>query len=201
MNEGTRSRLHDMRCLRSLLCVLALCSAVALGQSPVPAGNPGASQSEVVMTKLFPPVYPPLARAALVEGDVRLSVKVRTDGTVESARIVVGNPLLQYGALQSAQQSTFECRGCTEPVNSYEMVYSFQLVGKCCPTNEDSVNSTHELTPAVGASQSGNQVHVIAQRGCLCGGDISMVRVPKVRSPKCLYLWQCAYSKKAGGWQ
>jgi TonB family protein len=195
------AKLHRMRHSKFLVYALAFVCSAALGQAPAQDASSNAAQSEVVITNLFPPVYPPLARAARVEGDVRLLVKIKTDGTVESARIVVGNPLLQYGALQSAQQSTFECRACTEPVNSYEMIYSFQLVGKCCPTNEDSVNSTDELTPAVGVSQSGNQVHVVAQLGCLRGGDISMVRVPKVRSPKCLYLWRCAYSKEAGGWK
>lgn len=181
-----------------MVYALAFVCSAALGQAPTQDASSNAAQSGVVITNLFPPIYPPLARTARVEGDVRLLVSVRTDGTVGSVQIVGGNQLLQYSAVQSAQQSKFECRGCTEPVTSYEMVYSFQLVGQHCPGEKDSVNTAQ--TPRLGVSQSQNHVSLVGEESCI-GVCYAVIRVPKVRSAKCLYLWRCAYSKEAGGWK
>jgi len=195
-----RAKLHRMRHSKFLVYALAFVCSAAFGQARAQDASSNATQSGVVITNLSPPIYPPLARSARVEGDVRLSVGVRTDGTVGSVQIVGGNQLLQYSAAQSVQQSKFECRGCTEPVTFYEMIYSFQLLAKHCPGEQDSVSNTPEDTRQPGISQSGNRVTVAAERGCI-GVCVAMIRVPKVRSPKCLYLWRCAYSKEAGGWK
>lgn len=157
------------------------------------------AQSGVITTNLLPPVYPPLARTARIEGDVRVSLAIGTDGEVKSANIVSGNQLLQQAALQSAQQSKFECRGCTESA-TYEMAYSFRLIAENCEGHQDSVSNVPKETRRPGVSQSANRVIVVAETPCPIA-DVVMLRLPKVRSPKCLYLWKCAYPKKGGGWQ
>jgi hypothetical protein len=40
--------------------------------------------SGVILSKLSPPVYPPLARQTMIGGDVTVKVSLRPDGTVES---------------------------------------------------------------------------------------------------------------------
>src|SRR5690348_15390672 len=82
------------------------------------ASSHAATRGSVVISNLSPPVYPPLARTARIEGDVRLSLVISLEGGVISASVVSGNQLLQQAALQSAQQSKFECRGCTASVTS-----------------------------------------------------------------------------------
>jgi TonB family protein len=189
-----------MNHLRFLFCATALALSVPLNYALAQdALSNGATQNEVVIANLFPPVYPPLARSARIEGDVQLSLVIGAEGEMRSANIVSGNQLLQQAALQSAQQSKFVCRECTESV-SYEMVYSFQLIAKHCPGEQDSMSNATDDIRQPGVSQSGNRVIVVAERGCI-GVCYSVIRVPKVRSPKCLYLWRCAYAKKGGGWQ
>ena len=81
--------------------------------------------NDVVLTKLSSPIYPQLARQARIAGDVKIQVQVRRDGSVASADAVSGHPMLKPAALASAQNSTFECRGCTEELTSYSMTYTF----------------------------------------------------------------------------
>jgi TonB family protein len=94
----------------------------ALAQSPASSDTP---QTAVVLTKLSPPVYPPLARQARITGDVKVQVMIRKDGSVESVEITSGHPLLKQAALESAQRSTFECRDCSAQGTSSSLIYTF----------------------------------------------------------------------------
>jgi len=117
--EPIRFRLCCMR-WRSLIPMLAFASAGSLSYPVLDnslahaSAQSDAAQNEVVLAKLSRPVYPLLARRTWVRGDVNLLLQIRRDGSVESAVIVSGHHLLQQAALESAQQSQFECRGCTE---------------------------------------------------------------------------------------
>jgi len=150
----------------------------------------GTLQSEVVLVNLSSPVYPPLARATRISGDVHLSLGIRRDGSVESALVVRGHPLLQQAVLESAQQSQFECRGCTETVTSYSLVYTFQLADHC-PTakNDPSKDVLQGGKSRAQVIQSQNHVTVIDEPSWCDPG----VRFKKVRSSKCLYLWRCGW--------
>ena len=103
----------------------------AFAQALAPAQTP---QPEVILTKLSPPVYPPLARQARIAGEVRVEVSIRKDGTLAPARLLSGHPMLAPAALESAKQSTFECRTCVEPLTTYLLTYTFELKddGDCC---------------------------------------------------------------------
>src|SRR5579863_1317312 len=86
----------------------------------------GAQQGKVVVSKLSLPVYPPLAQQAHISGNVELTIRVRPDGSVESARLVSGHPMLARAALDSAKQSHFECHGCGDAI-TYSFTYKFQI--------------------------------------------------------------------------
>jgi TonB family protein len=86
-----------------------------------------ASQTGVVLLKLAPPIYPPLARQARITGDVRLQLLIRRDGSVESAEVVSGHPMLKQGALESARKSTFECKNCQKDTSPYLLTYTFAI--------------------------------------------------------------------------
>ena len=204
--EPIRFRLSCMR-LRSLILMLAFASAGSLSYPVLEnslahaSSQSDAAQSGVVLAssqpssarlraKLSRPVYPLLARRTWVRGDVNLLLQIRRDGSVESAVIVSGHPLLQQAALESAQQSQFECRGCTEAVTPYSLVYTFQLFGTDChaTTNGLSSNVEQDAKPRAQVSQSHNHVSVLDEGG-ICEG----VFTHKVRSAKCLYLWKCGW--------
>src|SRR6266550_5105408 len=147
----------------------------------------------VVLTEMSRPSYPPLARQVRISGDVDLMLRIRQDGSIESAVLISGHPLLAQTALDSAQHSRFECRKCSETVTSLRLVYTFQLVGpnSCCTPTKDGPkeNQPGEQIPRV--TQSLNHVTVIDQTACICDGIPDVGDFRKVRSAKCLYLWRC----------
>ena len=168
----------------SLLPTIALIAALVgagtlLAQNPP---NPDAGKNQVILTELFPPAYPPLARQTRITGDVQLALKIRQDGSVDSLEAVSGHPLLTQAALDSAKQSHFRCTNCGESLTSYRLVYTFQFVDTehCCSTNLDSLPKP---------SQSENHITVFTRPMCLCDPADTTI---KVRSIKCLYLWHCS---------
>ena len=50
------------------------------------------------------PVYPPLARAARIEGPVVLAAVIAKDGTIDNLQLVSGHPMLVQSALQAVKQ-------------------------------------------------------------------------------------------------
>ena len=54
-----------------------------------------------------PPVYPPIAQQARVEGAVRIDAVIGVDGRVREATVVDGSPLLSGAALDAVRQWTF----------------------------------------------------------------------------------------------
>ena len=54
------------------------------------------------------PTYPPIAKAARVEGTVRLSAAIAPDGTVEKLEVLSGSPLLAQAAEKAVKQWTYQ---------------------------------------------------------------------------------------------
>ena len=54
------------------------------------------------------PVYPPLAKAARVSGEVRLRAVIARDGTIMDLRVLSGHPLLITAALAAVKQWVFQ---------------------------------------------------------------------------------------------
>jgi TonB family protein len=159
------------------------------------AAGPGAAQSGVVLVKLFGPVYPPIARTAGIKGEVVLALGIRRDGSVESANVVSGPLLLRQAALDSAQQSQFECRGCGESATSYSLSYTFRLVDVgCCATKEELAKIARDYGQLPHVMQSQNQITLIAESGCYC----ESIGITKVRAAKCLYFWRCGVRPDVG---
>jgi TonB family protein len=156
------------------------------------AAKPDSPQSGIVLANLSAPIYPPLARQTQITGEVNLSLGIRPDGSVESVAVISGHPLLRQAALESAQQSQFECRGCREPLTSYSLVYRFQLTGGDCCTQAKGSSDLAQPNekPPVQIIQSRNQITVIDRATCFCDPG---VLAWKVRSAKCLYLWTCGW--------
>jgi hypothetical protein len=144
----------------------------------------GDASGQVVLTDLSTPKYPPVAREARVAGDETVLVKVRPDGTVESAVVESGPALLvlRQAATDSASKSNYQCRNCKENM-AYRIVYAFKIVqgANCC--------NALTVVPRVEHHPEGPvQSHVDIETEGLCTCDPGAKRV---RSLKCLYLWKC----------
>ena len=172
--------------------IVLTCSTIkSLAQTGASANTP---QGEVVLTRLTGPSYPPLARQARVTGDVELLFEIKEDGSVQSAMVVSGHPLLKQAALDSAQRSQFECRNCGLGVRSFRMLYSFQLgpTRYCTGASDSSMSDQQEPYPRVFQSQ--NHVTVVDQPVGTCDLAFTVTKT-KVRSAKCLYLWRCGFAR------
>jgi TonB family protein len=124
-----KTRIHAMRShVLSLTFQFTAIACFIVSANPAKAQDTPSSisrEGDVTLTKLSLPTYPPLARQARIAGDVKIQVLIRRDGSVASAVAVSGHPMLKPTALASAQNSTFECRRCTEDITSYSLTYTF----------------------------------------------------------------------------
>jgi TonB family protein len=173
--------------------IVLTCSTIkSLAQTGASANTP---QGEVVLTRLTGPSYPPLARQTGVTGDVELLFEIKEDGSVQSARVVSGHPLLKQAALDSAQRSQFECRNCGPGVRSFRMLYSFQLgPTRYCTGASDSSQTDQQEEPYPRVLQSQSHVTVVDLPVGTCDLAFTVVR-KKVRSARCLYLWRCGFAR------
>src|SRR6267142_3707653 len=138
------------------LLAAMLVFSIAVSGFPIQNASSAATQESVVLTKLFQPVYPPLAKQTRVTGDVELTLEVRANGSLESVGVLSGHPLLKQAALDSARRSQFECKNCGDGVRTFQMLYSFQLgpTRYCTATSETSKgDEKQEAYPRVTESQ------------------------------------------------
>jgi TonB family protein len=160
--------------IRSLISysVLMFAAAHGYGQS-----------SPLKIVKLVPPIYPPIARAARVSGEVHLQITIQEDGKARDVQVKSGPEMLKKSAVESARQSLFEPaqQGTESP---YELIYRFNLdPGDCSEEKDPSY-------PRV--SDNLNAVTITDKSPMLCDPTATATYI-KVRSVKCLYLWRCAW--------
>jgi len=113
----------------ALLLATFVFNQMAVAQTQSSAEAP---QTPVVLVKLSPPVYPPLARAARIMGDVKVNVHVRPDGSVASAEALGGHPILTPTAVENARQSQYECNECIGETE-YLLTYTFGFIENLKP--------------------------------------------------------------------
>ena len=123
--------------MRRWVWIALLVSASGCKRSEPPATrevlHPGAPISNTGnILKKVPPVYPPVARAARVQGTVLLHAIIGRDGHVENLDVVSGPPLLQGAAIDAVSQWVYKpylVNG--EPVRVETTVQvNFTLTGK-----------------------------------------------------------------------
>jgi len=141
------------------------------------------------LSKLYDPVYPPLARQARISGDVVLSLRIRQDGSIESVDLVSGHPMLTVAAIKSARASHFECTNCAGTVPAYSLTYEFRILAS--DPEQHCKNADQQRPPELDASL--HKVSVFANEIWTCDPSTAIRRTyTSVRSAKCLYLWKCA---------
>src|ERR1700691_1811330 len=121
------------------------------------ASPPEAPETGVVLVKLSSPVYPESARQASIQGDVEVAVGVLRNGRVVSAVIASGDPILARAALESPQESQFDCHECGASVTSYRLRYKFQITAHHPPSDCDP---RAETQPSAEMDASRHQITV-----------------------------------------
>jgi len=64
----------------------------------------GGNVQQANLIKQPKPIYPPLAKAARVQGTVRFTAKIAKDGTIQELQLLSGPPLLVQAAQQAVSQ-------------------------------------------------------------------------------------------------
>jgi TonB family protein len=174
---------------RLLVAIVSL--SVTMVRLPAQETNDRATQGGVFVAKLAPLLYPPLAKQTRIVGDVQLALVIRADGSIESASVVSGHPLLKQAALDSAEHSQFVCKECDKAPRALQMTYSFKL-GPTAYCAESSLptkpNEQEESYPRL--VQAENHITLYDRPVGTCDLAFKIVET-KARSIKCMYLWKC----------
>jgi TonB family protein len=77
-------------------------------------------------------VYPPIAIAARVAGDVLIKADIDKLGALQNARVLSGNAMLQYSSIEAAKKWTFKplMVGAKAVPYQVKLVFKFQLIGE-----------------------------------------------------------------------
>jgi TonB family protein len=139
-----------------------------------------AQEPQLAIAELEAPVYPRMALAARVWGDVILNVTIASDGSVNGVNVESGPPMLRQAAINSATRSRFQA-ALENRTGGYRLVYRFVLDQTTKCEHDDSY-------PRVEHEE--NLVTITEQNVPICDPAAVIERV-RFRSAKCLYLWKC----------
>jgi TonB family protein len=98
-----------------------LFSHALFGQTNAGPANLPEADARQHLSQKTDPVYPPIAAAAHIEGDVVISVVIDTKGQVVSEKVLSGPAMLDQAALDAVKKWTFApftANGIIEPVNT-----------------------------------------------------------------------------------
>jgi Gram-negative bacterial TonB protein C-terminal len=170
-------------CMRPWVTILLLFAVGAIGvaQDVTPSAAPAPL---LVISKLPPPVYPAIARAARVTGDVNLTVMLRRDGTIDAVHAISGPPMLRDHAEELARQTQFECGNCSAEPTSLPLTVRYAMA----PAASD-----HDPSYPRVAQLNGVIIIVTDQPVMISDPAIDRTRV---RSWKCFYLWRCGWREE-----
>jgi hypothetical protein len=163
-----------------LLVLLFLALGACATAQDVP--QPAAPAPALVIAKLPPPVYPAMARAARVAGDVNLTISLQADGTINSVHAISGPPMLRDHAEELARQTNFECRNCKTEPTSFPPTIRYSMDAAAASYHDPSYPRVAQLNGVI--------IIVTDQPVMLSDPAIDSTRV---RSFKCLYLWRCGW--------
>jgi TonB family protein len=160
-----------------MLLVLASIGGLFLAPRTVIAQAKAEGQEirpQVVLSKLFPPIYPPLARWARTSGDVHLKVSIHPDGSINTVTVIDGPPMLLQAALDSARQSHFDCERCGgSDLVERTFTYSFEIPeqkpadSSCCL--EEQAPPDKAATARV--CQSDDHITITVPPTCICSAE------------------------------
>jgi TonB family protein len=85
------------------LWLLAYFSIVSISFIPPSHGQQDSKSDRKVATRVEPD-YPPVLRMRQIGGTVRLEVTITPQGTVESAKVLGGNPILAESAVTAVKK-------------------------------------------------------------------------------------------------
>src|SRR5438874_2243984 len=83
-----------------------------------------AQEHKISVQKYELPQYPTIARQAHIEGDVKLTLEMTADGSISSAKILSGHPMLTQTSLDAIRKWRFHWDDCAYGAN-FKHVFTF----------------------------------------------------------------------------
>ena len=171
--EVQRGRLGIASQLLPIVMGLAVAPCSLTAQAPTQDQK---IEPQVILRKLFPPVYSPLARQARALGDVHLRVSIHSDGSIDAVSVIDGSPVLRQAALDSAKQSQFECKGCGESDHLVggTLTYSFEVSPEQEPADSNCCleeQAPPDREPITQVSQSDERITITIPPVCTCSAE------------------------------
>lgn len=122
--------------VRKLLLVVVLACKLLSAQSAQPP--------EPILKSVGQPKYPPLARAAHIEGEVRLEFVLNHDGDPSSVTVISGHPMLVPATVATVKTWKFEFpENAFQEGRKYETTFAYKLAKKEIEQeNQPKVNVT-----------------------------------------------------------
>jgi len=90
------------------------------------------------------PIYPPIARAARIEGEVKVAFVLNEKGDVESVDVKSGHPMLGDATADIVKSWKFKMPNLVRTKWTYDTIFKYHLSGK-----ELELNETAKLTIVV----------------------------------------------------
>jgi TonB family protein len=141
-------RSDNVCCLIVTFGTLFLCPHLLTQSGATPAVVPE-TEARQHLTQKVDPVYPPIAAAARVQGDVVISVLIDVRGHVGSEKPISGPPMLRQAALDAVKKwqfTPFTANGDPEPATTI-LTIPFQLGGpKLTPDQEKAAQAWFPLS-------------------------------------------------------
>jgi TonB family protein len=127
------------RVLAFMLSCVALCCLVSAQSLPEPILKSGQM-----------PIYPPIARAARIEGEVKVTFVLNEKGEVESVDVKSGHPMLRDATADIVKSWKFRLPDLFRTEWKYDTVFRYHLSGKELESNETAkltivVDSFHRI--------------------------------------------------------
>jgi len=88
--------------------VLIVAPGAAMSRQPSAAAAVRVTQAQPALIRQIPPVYPPLAKQARIQGTVVMNATIARDGTVQNLTMVSGHPLLAQAAMDAVRQWVYQ---------------------------------------------------------------------------------------------
>jgi TonB family protein len=131
--------------------------------------------------EFHPPIYPPMARIANLDGTVTVEITIEPDDTV-SLQKSTGHPILVQAAEESLKLSKFACDSCSQRTTPFTIAFDFRFFSLECGSFGNS--------SPMAVLDTSNHITISSDRYCI--SDPAPVLGRRVRSLRCMYLWKCA---------
>jgi len=176
----TADKLQEEICsefsLRLLLLLLVLLSpAVALAQALANTAAIDPASENLHITKQTSPVYPPIAKAAHVSGQVKLKVEVGADGNVTASKLISGPQMLVGSAQECVKRWQFEplLRDGAAVASSATVTVSFTLPPPANPNDSQIAERFFPLDRACIDAVSHGAATTIQDETCHKAADVA----------------------------